>query len=180
MKNPYKVLGLPVAATDDEIKSAFRKLAKMTHPDLSKIKKNTNYSFNEIAKAYILLSDPVKREKLDLIIESSDDSNQILKEINIDNIDLQAEEIEYYIHLVHKQVNPYREKADKYIIHGVGFLLFGVLLSIVIYFLLTKNIFVFSAVLAGGILSLISFYRYYIFSLKLAKAEVEIWEKLDF
>lgn len=180
MKNPYEVLGLSVNATDSEIKSTFRKLARMTHPDLSKRKPTTNYSFHEIAKAYILLSDPIIREKLDLILKPNDEFNEKQIKLNIDNINLQAQELEYYIHLLHKQVNPYKEKAYKYIIAGVIFLIIGVLMSVSIYFLLNKNIITFFTITLGVFLGMASFYKYHLFSAKLIKAESEIWENLDF
>lgn len=60
----YEVLGVSKTATDAEIKSAFRKLAKKYHPDVSK-EENAAEKFKEAQEAYAVLSDPEKRKKYD-------------------------------------------------------------------------------------------------------------------
>lgn len=60
----YEVLGVDKNATDAEIKSAFRKLAKKYHPDVSK-EENAAEKFKEAQEAYAVLSDPEKRKKYD-------------------------------------------------------------------------------------------------------------------
>lgn len=61
----YEVLGVAKAASDDEIKKAFRKLARRYHPDVNPGDKTAETKFKEIAEAYEVLSDKKKRETYD-------------------------------------------------------------------------------------------------------------------
>jgi curved DNA-binding protein len=61
----YKVLGVSKTATQDEIRSAYRKLARKHHPDLNPNDKEANKKFQQINEANEVLSDPDKRKKYD-------------------------------------------------------------------------------------------------------------------
>lgn len=65
MKNPYEILGVQESASQAEIKSAFRKLAKKYHPDVNKDKPEIEKKFKEINTAYSLLSNVEKRARFD-------------------------------------------------------------------------------------------------------------------
>src|SRR5271168_2323364 len=64
-KDCYRVLGVSAKATDEEIKKAFRMLARKYHPDVAKDKKRAEEKFKEINEANEVLSDPEKRKKYD-------------------------------------------------------------------------------------------------------------------
>ena len=64
-KDYYEVLGVARTASDEEIKKAFRKLARQYHPDVAKDKKAAEQKFKEINEAYEVLGDAAKRKKYD-------------------------------------------------------------------------------------------------------------------
>ncbi|MGK2861193.1 MAG: DnaJ C-terminal domain-containing protein [Chitinophagaceae bacterium] len=61
----YKVLGIAKTATQDEVKKAYRKLARKMHPDLNPNDKDAHKKFQQINEANEVLSDPEKRKKYD-------------------------------------------------------------------------------------------------------------------
>lgn len=61
----YEILGIKKSATEDDIKKAYRKLARKLHPDLNPNDKEANKKFQSINEANEVLSDPEKRKKYD-------------------------------------------------------------------------------------------------------------------
>ena len=61
----YTRLGLSKTATQDEIKKAYRRLARKYHPDVNPGDKTAEERFKEVSAAYSLLSDPEKRRRFD-------------------------------------------------------------------------------------------------------------------
>jgi molecular chaperone DnaJ len=64
-RDPYEVLGVPRDASADEIKSAYRRLARKYHPDVNPGDHEAEEKFKEIGSAYAVLSDPDKRARFD-------------------------------------------------------------------------------------------------------------------
>ncbi|MEO0698271.1 MAG: DnaJ C-terminal domain-containing protein [Pseudomonadota bacterium] len=65
MADPYRTLGVARTASEKDIKSAYRKLAKQLHPDRNKDEPGAAGKFSDVTKAYDLLSDKDKRAQFD-------------------------------------------------------------------------------------------------------------------
>ncbi len=65
MADPYSTLGVAKGASEAEVKSAYRKLAKQLHPDKNKDNPKASERFSEVTRAYDILSDKTKRAQFD-------------------------------------------------------------------------------------------------------------------
>jgi DnaJ-class molecular chaperone len=65
-RDPYSVLGVSRAASEAELKRAYRKLARQYHPDMNGNSKVAEVRFKEISEAYEILSDQEKRQRYDM------------------------------------------------------------------------------------------------------------------
>ena len=61
----YKILGIEKTASEEDIKKAYRKLARQLHPDLNPNDKDAHHKFQQVNEANEVLSDPEKRKKYD-------------------------------------------------------------------------------------------------------------------
>jgi curved DNA-binding protein len=75
----YKILGISKSATEEDIKKAYRKLARKLHPDLNPNDKDAHKKFQQINEANEVLSDPDKRKKYDQYGEDWKNAEQFEK-----------------------------------------------------------------------------------------------------
>jgi molecular chaperone DnaJ len=66
VKDLYEVLGVSHEATDEDIKRAYRRLAREHHPDVNQADPEAEDRFKEVSAAYEVLSDPAKRRQYDM------------------------------------------------------------------------------------------------------------------
>ena len=74
-KDYYELLGVTKNASQDDIKKAYRKLAKKYHPDVNKDNKEAEKKFKEVSEAYEVLSDTDKKSKYDQFGHAGVDPN---------------------------------------------------------------------------------------------------------
>src|SRR6187399_1963904 len=67
-KDYYKTLGLARGAAEEDIRNAFRRLARQFHPDKTGNDPNAENQFKEINEAYEVLGDPAKRQRYDQFV----------------------------------------------------------------------------------------------------------------
>ena len=65
MRDPYRLLGVPRGTTDDDVRKAYRRLARKHHPDANPDDPHAEEHFKEIQQAYETLSNPKKRRAYD-------------------------------------------------------------------------------------------------------------------
>jgi molecular chaperone DnaJ len=75
-KDYYSILGISRSATDKDIKAAYRRLARVHHPDVNPGNKSSEDRFKEINRAYEVLSDPEARKKYDQYGEGWQDADR--------------------------------------------------------------------------------------------------------
>ena len=80
-RNPYEVLGVKRDASESDVKSAYRKLAKRYHPDTNKDDPKAQERFSEATHAYDLLADKEKRRAFDAGEIDADGNPQLTTEI---------------------------------------------------------------------------------------------------
>lgn len=93
MKDYYKILDISINATKDEVKKAFRSLAKKYHPDRNVNDENSLRKFQEVNEAYEVLSNEDSRREYDKKKSSFEQSNN--KETNSENNKSNSEKKKY-------------------------------------------------------------------------------------
>ncbi len=92
-KNYYSALGIPSNASQDAIKTAYRKLSKKFHPDFNQGDKFFEEKFKEIQEAYEILSNDEKRKKYDSINRQKERSNNYSTNKQEEELRVKTEEL---------------------------------------------------------------------------------------
>src|SRR5215831_12558860 len=93
-KDYYETLGLSRQATDEQIRDAYRKLARKHHPDVNPGDKTAEEKFKEINEAYSVLSDPQKRKQYDALGQNWKEGAEFRPPPGWDNVRVDLGDIE--------------------------------------------------------------------------------------
>ena len=140
MKSLYEILDLTTIASVVEIKLAFRRLAKETHPALNGNNPSLTQRFHEVAEAYAILSDPKKRAAYDVCErENAIGSRKSTYKTEYWYDDAKAEAIimeslirQLYEQL-HEQAQPAKSQAVQSALKGLAWSIGGILLTLLTY-----------------------------------------------
>ncbi len=179
MKNPYDVLGIPASASSVDVKSAFRRLAKETHPDLNGNDPQKTQRFREVAEAYAILSDPMNRSYW----EENNRQQQTYGSGPYPyerDVRMTAADIERYIHALYEEVQPYKDAAKRSAGAGAAWLIGGIVVTFGSYAAAVSNgggtyVITWGAIIFGGIQAIRSFAHYVKINNAVSEAEAEMW-----
>ena len=183
--DPYKTLNLQKEATQDEIRFAFRSMAKETHPDMNGGNEALTKKFREVAEAYAILSNPSKKALYDNL--AKDDKNKEEEVFNASsspfNVDYRVRIIEQYIQNLHFEVSGYKDEARNQLLKGLGWLGGGAAISFFTYIQAAQSggtyVVFYGAIIFGGIQALIGLYNYMEINSHIQKVEKLLWEEID-
>jgi hypothetical protein len=181
--NPYQILGINKSASEAEIKSAFRHLAKETHPDLNGGNQQLTERFRTGSEAYAILSDPTKKEEVDYLIrEGSQTQGNYSSSVNSD-IKATAHNIEHCIHQMYEQVKPAKKQAIHSLWVGLAWLSIGLIISAISYLVANSNgggtyFVAYGAIIFGGIQAVKSFYCFIKINIAVIKYKSEMWKSI--
>ncbi|MBE0451890.1 MAG: DnaJ domain-containing protein [Clostridia bacterium] len=185
MKNLYDVLGVSEDATEVEIKSAFRRLAKETHPDINGNNPNLIKKFHEITEAYSVLVNPESRSEYNEALNSklNYDSSQYETEYDYNVFEAKSvneQIIREYILMIHKQVMPYKDKASRAMMIGLAWLFGGIFVSYFSYTNAMQNggqyYVLYGAIFFGGIQAVRGLIAYSQINGAVEQTENEMWK----
>jgi len=184
MKNPYEVLGVPTNAPTDEIKSAFRRLAKETHPDLNGGSQQMTAQFRDVAEAYAILADPAQKNYWDAFYQEGASQQQTTDKRSssyYSSVRATAADIERYIHALYEEVKPYKEEAKRSVAVGMAWLIGGLVVTFGSYMAAVNSgggtyVVTWGAILFGGIQAVRSFSNYVKINNAVTEAEAEMWK----
>lgn len=180
--NPYSVLGISESCSDSEIKAAFRRLAKETHPDLNGSDQTTLVKFREIAEAYSLLSNTERKTEYDNMRNSKFPSDIQSERTAAYTSNYSAQQIEYFISELYAKVRPLKRRAVSNLIKGTSWAIGGVLVTYFSYSYAHETggryFVTWGAILFGGIQAIRSLYYYTVINRVVENSEEELWRHI--
>lgn len=185
MKTPYEILDIPVSASSAQIKNAFRKKVKETHPDLNKHDSKAHEKFIELSNAYNILSNPDSKRKLDQILgkNSYSDSFNYNHTVGVDSIDI-SDIIRNLILQMHIEIEPHKSKAKKALLWGLAWFFCGLFITFISYSEAVRSgggtyIITYGAIFFGFIQAIKGLIVYIKINKHISNYEKELWAKLD-
>lgn len=175
---PYEILRVPNDASLEQIKAAFHRRAKETHPDTNPNNPNAAEEFNKVVEAYNILSDSSSRNELDEMLQAGSYNDSFTSE-DFNHSEgfsqYSAVELQYVINELRRQAQPAKNAAAKYSMRGTAWLIGGLLVTG--YSIANgAGVLAWGAILFGVIQSIRGFKAYLDINSELNRLEKHIWD----
>ena len=181
MNNPYEILGVPQNATEEDIKKAYRKIAKATHPDLNGGDTSKTEAFTQATEAYRFLLDKNLRAQYDYYSSTSQDTAYQAYENYAEQNRDEAEDYEEFIRNMVSEIQQARVSSQFSIVSGIVMLFLGVAATLISYALADPGehyrIF-WGLVILGGIGAIKSLYSYVVLLNTIRDYEEDTWNRI--
>ncbi len=181
MNNPYEILGVPQNATDEDIKKAYRKIAKATHPDLNGGNTSRTEVFTQATEAYRFLLDKNLRAQYDYYSSTSQETAYQAYENYAEQNRDDADDYEEFIRNMVSEIQQARVSSRFDIISGIALLFLGVIATLISFALADPGehyrIF-WGLVILGGIGAVKSLYSYVVLLNTIRDYEEDTWNRI--
>lgn len=170
MKDPYLVLGVSRSASTEEIKAAYRRRAKQTHPDLNNGSTASSREFQEVTEAYAILVDPAERSRFDR-----------LGKADAEKVSSQMSKVYDTIALVRERARQAKQEAKEYAFEGLAWLGGGLALTSFFYYVAAsagggKFLVFYGLIFVGGYKAIVGFANYLSVGAKAREIERNVWK----
>lgn len=185
MGDYYGILGVSHSATESEIKTAFRNIAKKCHPDVNGGNKDLTEKFRKAAEAYEVLNDRNSRLAYDEYWSrksSGDNTSDYFNEDYMDDVQREAQRTEAHIHAMFESLKDSRKEAVVSIFIGLGCIAAGLIITLGSMWLATefggRGIITVGLLICGAIGAIRSFYHAIVLSIEISNFKKTFWDSL--
>lgn len=180
MQDPYEVLGVPHNASEATIKSAFRNIAKRTHPDVNGGNELLTKKFREAAEAYEMLNDYDKRQAYDRAYNDAQNV-QSFKNFYSDT-QSSAMETEYEIHKMYEHLKFCKSEAIGSFLIGMACLVGGLAISYISYLIAShiggRSVITIGLIFCGAVGAFKGFVNAILISSEMRKFKKKFWDEI--
>ena len=183
--NYYRVLGISSSASENEIKTAFKEIAKKCHPDVNGGKAELTDRFRKAAEAYEVLKNPERRAAYDqycAMDSSTPGASTHFHEDYMYDARQEAMRTEAYIHSMFEDLKDRWKEAMVSFLIGLAFIAGGIILTLASMAIANhfggRGIITVGLLLCGVIGAIKNFFHAIVLSVELARFKIKFWDSI--